>query len=419
MTMNKKFKQNWFPPLILALIIFVSCQQKKTSPPEFSFKHHFIHNELTTGWVNGVQSLADYDNDGDLDMTVGSKPRGLFLFVNKDTVWETIKIGDVPYTSLGAAPVDIDGDGWIDLVSTGVWYRNEGDYTFTMYEYDPEFEIAKENTRRHFHDLIAADINGDGKLDILAAGEEVGFFWYNTSKIPGETWERTVVDPKHTTYRPTIHGGFSPGGVGDLDGDGDLDIFMAKAWFENQDNGKTWLNHPLEFPELFTGDLPYGKSTRSVITDIDGDGDNDIVFTECDDIHAKVGIIENVKGDASEWKLNLLPLKAEGKRCSLHALQVADFNMDGYLDIITVDQEDMMPKDTTLHSPRWYAFTNIGDGWEEFVLFNNGLGGHDIIAGDIDGDGDLDLVSKVWNPWKGSANDGKSHADFIENLIIE
>lgn len=402
-------------PIITALLLVtacVSCQQKPLQPV-FSCQHHFISDRLPTGWVNGVQSLADYDNDGDLDMTVGSNYRGLFLFRNDGATWETVKIGNVPITSLGAAPVDIDGDGLTDLVSAGVWYRNEGGNLFSMHVYDSTLTKQQE-----IHDLVAEDIDNDGKLDIVAAGEKAGFFWYQTSKIPGQTWERTVIYPEHTNWTPRVHGGFSPGGVGDLDGDGDKDIFLAVAWFECEDNGKTWIRHAMDCPELFTGKLPYGKSTRSVIVDTDKDGDNDIVISECDDIYAKVGIFENLKGDASEWKLNLLHQKAEGKRCSLHSLSIADFNMDGYLDIITVDQEDMMSSDTTLRSPRWYVFTNTGSGWEEHVLFDIGLGGHDIISGDVDGDGDLDLVSKVWNPWKGSANRGISHADFIENLTI-
>lgn len=404
----------------LALYGLASCRTGEQEKP-FRFRHHFINSDLPTGWVNGVQSLADYDNDGDLDMTVGSKPRGLYLLVNNDTSWATLEVGDVPNTSLGAAPLDIDGDQLTDLVSTGVWYRNQGDHSFAMYPYDPEFGDGKEKKEAagHFHDLIATDINDDGKADILAAGEDAGFFWYNTSPIPGASWERTVIDPHHTSYQPSVHGGFSPGGAGDLDGDGDKDVFMAVAWFENLGKGAAWKRHPLEFKELFRGELPYGKSTRSIVTDIDRDKDNDIVFSECDDIDARIGIIENVNGDGTEWELILLPQIAEGRRCSLHSLGIADFNMDGHPDIITVDQEDMMAKDPSLPSPRWYIYTNREDKWEEDVLFDIGLGGHDIIIGDVDGDGDPDVVNKVWNPWKGSANKGRSHADFIENLTIK
>jgi len=338
--------------MVLALTFIISCNREKKQPV-FTFEYNFINDSLPTGWVNGVQTLADYDDDEDMDMTVGSKPNGLFLFVNNDTAWATVKIGDVPYTSLGAAPIDVDNDGYIDIVSAGVWYRNEGNYRFSMYLYDSSFKTEeREKNNLELHDLIAEDIDNDGDPDIVAAGEKVGFFWYQTSKIPGQFWERTLIYPEHTNWKPRVHGGFSPGGIGDLDGDGDKDIFFAVAWFECKDNGKTWVRHPMDFPELFTGKLPYGISTRSVIVDTDKDGDNDIVFTECDDIYAKVGILENLKGDASEWKLNLLNQKAEGKRCSLHSLRVADFNMDGYLDIITVDQEDMMSSDTTLHSPR-------------------------------------------------------------------
>jgi hypothetical protein len=397
---------------LLILVLQFGCGTK-ADQPVFLFDHHFINDDLPTIEHTGVQSLADYTGNGYLDMTVGSKDHGLYLLANKSTEWTTTRIGDVPFTSLGATSLDVDGDGWPDLVSAGVWYRNEGNGTFSMHVYDTTIRADQE-----VHDLMAIDVNNDAKPDIVVAGDRFGFYWYNTDPVPGNIWERVTIDPDHTSYVPKIHGGFSPGGVGDLDGDGDNDIFMAVAWFENRDNGKIWIKHPLEYPELFSGKLPWGKSTRSIIIDIDGDGDNDIVFTTCDDIDAKIGIIENVKGDGSEWRLKLLPQTAEGRRCSLHSLAVADFNQDGYIDIITVDQEDMMKADTALHSPRWFIYTNVGNGWEEQVLFDIGIGGHDIIVGDVDGDGDLDIVSKVWKPWKKSSNKGRSHALFIKNISI-
>ena len=133
------------------------------TPPAFQFRHHFISDNLPTGRLNGVQSLADYDRDGDLDMTVGSVQAGLFLLRNDGREWKPLPIGKVPFTSLGAAALDVDGDGWPDLVSASVWYRNERDGQFSMHTYDPTFQGSQ-----HIHDLVTADLNGDGDLDLVS-----------------------------------------------------------------------------------------------------------------------------------------------------------------------------------------------------------------------------------------------------------
>jgi len=53
------------------------------------------------------------------------------------------------------------------------------------------------------------------------------------------------------------------------------------------------------------------------------------------------------------------------------------------------------------------------------VIFDGKLGGHDAMIGDVDGDGDLDIFSKVWNLWPGNANNGMEHADYLENKLID
>lgn len=381
-----------------------------TVATNYNFTHSFISKNLPTGGGTAIQTLADYDNDGDLDMTVGSTSDGLFLFRNTGSGWEGSKIGTVFYQSLGASALDVNQDGWMDVVSAGVWYENNEAVSFIPHQYDAEFVVGNE-----FHDIVVADLNNDGAKDVVGMGDQTGFFWYNIAPDPSLSWTRVTIDPNYLNDH--VHGGFSPEGIGDLDGDGDNDIFRANAWYENKDDGATWIKHDIVFPEMFVGPLPYGKSTRSVVIDIDNDGDNDIVFSESDKIYGKAGIIENTKGNGSEWKLNLLPQTAPGKRCSLHSLRVADFNMDGKLDVFTADQEDMM--ESGIPSPRWYMFTQVNGNWEEQVLFDIGLGGHDILAGDVDQDGDIDITSKEWNSWTGSALKGIPHADYLENHQID
>lgn len=71
--------------------------------------------------------------------------------------------------------------------------------------------------------------------------------------------------------------------------------------------------------------------------------------------------------------------------------------------------------------PRWFIWENVdgrGGRFVERVIFDGKLGGHEAVAADVDGDGDIDLASKLWRPRPGNANGGRNHADFLENRLI-
>jgi hypothetical protein len=385
---------------------------------DFDFEHHYITQDMYTKTGNGVQTAGDYDNDGDLDFTIGSRysPTGMYWYENTQNgnYWINHKISaNIPVISLGGADYDVDEDGWEDIISSKVWYENNKDGTFTERTYDPSMTSSDE-----YHDIFLIDMNNDDVLDVVTWGAKSGSYWYDFSDNPRGSWEKHNIEPNLPYWRQQgneLHGAVSPSGVGDLDGDGDNDVWGTVAWYENRNNGNSFTRHSLDYTgQLFTGELPYGKSTRTFIIDIDNDGDNDIVFSECDDEDSRAGIIKN-NGNTGSFSLELLPKTLSGRRGSLHSLNVGDLNMDGHLEIITVEQEDI-----NVGSTAWYVWTNTGNGWKEQVLFDIGLGGHDSIFKDVDQDGDIDIISKVWNPKQGhNILGGAAHADYYENKIIE
>ena len=104
-------------------------------------------------------------------------------------------------------------------------------------------------------------------------------------------------------------------------------------------------------------------------------------------------------------------------------INLADFNGDGRLDIFAGEQEDpdnwhngklpMKPKGL---KPRGVIWINSGTRVPTFVphvIHEGNPGWHDASIGDVDGDGDVDIVSKIWN------KDGPTyHADYWRNDTV-
>jgi hypothetical protein len=142
-------------------------------------------------------------------------------------------------------------------------------------------------------------------------------------------------------------------------------------------------------------------------------------MTECDVPDSVAVVFYNVDGSGTNWRRVPLPQRAPGRRGSLHTLRVADFDLDGELDILSIDQEDCRG-DLPLATPRWYVWTRSDDRWREQVILDANLGGHEAWIGDVDGDGDIDIISKTWRSgiYPGSANNGFAHLDYLENLTL-
>jgi glucose/arabinose dehydrogenase len=380
-------------------------------PTRLSFRHHFIARDLpvrnkTTGDY-GLTALVDLDRDGDLDFVLGGRgerPARLYWFeYQSPDRWVQHLVGTNYLSDVGLAAHDVDGDGWIDLIASGVWYRNPTrpkEQEFVSSSFAQQIAGA--------HDIVMADLDGDGRRDVVLMGdgrtELNSIRWYGIPADPGQPW-------KEQRIGEAVHGAFAPAGIGDLDGDGDNDVVRADTWFENADGkGARWLPHK-NLPMGRVG--PFGMCTRTVVVDIDGDGAQDLVVADADIAGSKVAILRNADRKGGEWSRTDLPQSFNYG--SLHALAVADFDGDGDADIVVHEQEELLPAGR--QNPRVVIWENLGQvRFTERIILDTRLGGHELQIGDVDRDGDIDICTKPWGPQPWNSNEGRMHVDYLENL---
>lgn len=401
------------PKLLTAAAVLLLPFAAAADSPEsrLRFEHQFIDRDLPgdVPWGYGTPALADFDGDGDLDFACGVRGGSIHWFEYRAAEpWVRHELAELPLRMLGATSSDIDRDGHTDLVTGGYWFRNPGnprEQAFEAFRYDSTI-------RNEIHDVVMADLSGDGREDLVVLGDRDGLYWYEVPDEPraDRDWPRHTITRDVLRDREAIHSGIFPRGYGDLDNDGDVDLVLPDRWLENRASGTEWVKHSLPFGKRG----PWGLSSRSWVVDMDRDGDLDIVTVDGDQTNSRAAWLESDGGETPEFTAHFLPQRAPGERGSFHSLAVADFSGNGQLDVFTVEQEDQTipPKGA---APRWYLWENHDGEFVERVILDSGLGGHDALVGDVDGDGDPDICSKIWKRWRGNRNDGREHVDFLEN----
>jgi hypothetical protein len=364
-----------------------------------------------TEWGTAGPAVGDFDGDGDLDVAIARRETATLHWYETRPDGESwtwvphVAAGEGVPRSLGSAVLDLSGDGWLDVVLETVWYENPG----TLGE-DPDAPWTAHPYSGGGHDISAADIDGDGRLDLLISNED------------SVRWYRGTPDLEETVIAEglTLHGSTAPRGFGDLDGDGDPDVVTTGHWFENPGGGRGgWVRH--SWPHEPVPRASYGPSMRAWIVDLDGDGRQDIVYSDCDTGYSHVYWVENRGGAWERHRLEDPPGQADTG--SFHSLGVADLDGDGDLDVFAGEQEDpdtymvedgLVPMKPPGLRERGVVWENVGDAgaprFEPRIIHVGRPGWHDAVLVDFDEDGDPDLVSKVWN-----TGGGPYHADLWRN----
>jgi hypothetical protein len=185
---------------------------------------HEFDPAFRPGPFTGDSEFADVDNDGNLD-----------LILPED--WQAVKLPDQPKRE-GLDLFDLDQDHVPDIVMNGyVLFANNprnGDYQRIIFDrnwMDKEGNLSN-STKNGY-----ADLNGDGKKDLLvspAEGAEVYLAWYDIPEDPRtQPWEKHIIEDHFTSNHQAL--------AGDFDMDGDMDVFVGLSF------GRTgiylWLNN--------------------------------------------------------------------------------------------------------------------------------------------------------------------------------
>jgi uncharacterized repeat protein (TIGR01451 family) len=265
--------------------------------------------QLSLGNFNAIK-FGDVDGDGDLD-AVGAAFGNNSLYRNDGSGNFTRSNALGNNTDFDVELGDLDGDGDLDAVVTSTgrafdsWFRNDGSGNFTRVSYF-------QNTNQTYQAAIG-DIDGDGDLDIAIARSGLNPILINDGS--GVFTNATFGSTSTVTYDIEF---------GDVDGDGDLDAVLA-----NNGENELYLNDGSGDFTLVANALgspaSTGVSWDVALGDLDGDGDLDVVTAEVGQ-----NLLYFNDGSGGFGTGQLLP----GTGATTLSLSLGDLDGDGALDIV-------------------------------------------------------------------------------------
>ncbi len=395
-------------------------------------------------------AVGDMDVDGDLDVvTQDIDGHHTIWFENPgdgSSDWAKHIIGESSAPTAWSdrvALVDVNGDSLMDIITTEE--TQDWDYNAHIYWFESPEDPVNDTWARHTIDTLrsvnsldVADMDGDGDMDIITgehtdqtgrdAASDTLTAWYE-NRGNGAAWIRHLIgSSSHSNHLGTQ--------TQDLDKDGDLDV-VSIGWQQfnavdlwvnpgiadidksvapyftqviidmdnygdckdfadidgdgffdgiltiNAENGNinqrlVWYRYP-DWKQTLIGRTDGEFTTDVAVGDMDNDGDPDIIIPI--DENGQLYWYENPRPDgdpaSGEWTAHVIGVNDDfGKDLSL-----ADYDKNGYLDVVVRTNESIFI---------WFHEDN--DTWTQLPIVR-GLEGEGMEIGDIDSDGDMDIIA--------------------------
>jgi hypothetical protein len=349
----------------------LSAASVVTRPPDVPFEKH----TLDLGSSESA-TICDINGDGKLDIVSGENwyeaPR-----------WTKHHFRDIDYASnyiddLSTVPLDVDGDGHVDLITVGwfsktiAWWHNPGKTGNKWEEH-----TMTEGFPVEFAELV--DLDNDGKAEEVLPefGDlKAPLAWYQPDHHGGMA--KHIVSPQ--SYGHGI-------GAGDVNGDGRNDILTPNGWLEAPKDPKSgnWQFHP---------DWKLGTLGFMYVADVNGDGRPDIITSNAHNY----GIFWLEHKADNTWEKHMI----DDSWSQPHAVTLVDFHGKHNIGLLTGKRfmahngEDPGAREPL--GVYWYERLLVPGSskieWVKHVVDYGGRagGGIQIPAVDIDRDGDLDFV---------------------------